>query len=131
GHQSDAAAVLRQLQHEKGLVPDHATHPHRKLEHARDQRRRVDGTIRWRRRKNHETWISAGEHQRSGLWQCRPCSWSFVLERSGIICITVSQVNQAAAEDDAGAKTETDGSAAAAEVNGMVWTERLTARGSR
>ena len=96
----------------KGWYLTTSTHPHRQLEHARAQRKRVDGAIRWRRGKNHETWISTGEYQRSGLWQCRACSWSFALDRSGTICIAVSQVNQAAAEDDDGAKTEADGSGA-------------------
>jgi hypothetical protein len=36
---------------------------------------------------------------------------------AGPNCFFVSQVNQAAAEDDAGAKTETDGCRAVAEIN--------------
>ena len=37
------------------------------------------------------------------------------MDRAGIICITVSQVNQAAAENDDGTKTEAVGAGAAAE----------------
>ena len=81
----------------------------------RGQRKCVDGPLRWRCGKNHEAWISASEYQRSGLWQCRPCSWSFALDRSGAVCITVSQVNQGAGEDDNGAKAETAATGATAE----------------
>jgi hypothetical protein len=59
-HQSNAAAVLRQLQHEKGLVPHHPTNHHRQLELAGPKRKCVDGAVRWRRGTNHEAWISTG-----------------------------------------------------------------------
>src|SRR5271156_267461 len=71
---------------------------------------------RWSR-KNHEARIPAGEHHRAVLRQRRPSAGSFAVEHEVTNCAPVSQANQAAGEDVVGAKAETNGTRATAEVN--------------
>jgi len=67
---------------------------------------------------NHETRILAGESHGAVLRQRHSSPGGFALGSAVANCVPVSQVDQTAAEDDAGAKVETDATAAAAEVNG-------------
>jgi hypothetical protein len=109
-------SVVRQLQHEEGLVPHHLAHCHRQLKGNRQQR--VDGAIRWRSGTNHEAGIPAGEHHRAVLWQRRPFTGNITVGHAVTVCAAVSKAKQGAGEGVAGAKTETDESGATTEVNG-------------
>src|SRR5271163_4192524 len=71
----------------------------------------------WRCGENHETGIPASESHRTILRQRCPSPRSFALGHAVTDCVPVSQINQAAGKDDDGAKTETVGTGATAEVN--------------
>ena len=109
-------SVVRQLQHEEGLVSHHLAHCHLQLEGNRQQR--MDGAIRWRSGTNHEAGIPAGEHHRAVLWQRRPPTGNITVGHAVTVCAAVSKAKQGAGEGVAGAKTETDESGATTEVNG-------------
>jgi hypothetical protein len=107
-------SVVRQLQHEKGLVSHDLANRHRQLESV--QRQRLDGAVRRRSGKNHETRISAGEHHGPALCQSRSPSRNLAVGTAHAICFVVSQAHQGTGEGVVGAKTETDESGAASKV---------------
>jgi hypothetical protein len=104
--------VVRQLQHEEGLVPQHLADCHCRLESAQGQR--VDGAFRRRVGKNYENWIPAGERHRTGLRKRCPSAGNFVVGPALTVCVVVSQADQGARESLIGTKTQTDESGATA-----------------
>src|SRR5579863_692220 len=75
------------------------------------------GSAVWgRNRKNHEDWIPAGERWVSVLRQRCSSSRGFAVGFAATNCVLVPEVDQRATEDDAAAKTETDGTRTRAEI---------------
>jgi hypothetical protein len=111
GCESVPAAVLHQLQFEKGLVSHLAAHSDSELGSC--QRQPMDGPV-WRRSgKNHETRIPTCVAYRTVLWQRCPSREYSGLDHAVTNCVPVPQVNEGGAEDAVGEKTETDGRATA------------------
>src|ERR1700675_969762 len=104
--------MVRQLQHEKRLVPHDLAYRHRQLESVKWEH--LDGSLRRGRRKNHEARIPAGEHHRAVLRKCCSSAGSFAMGPAVTVCVAVSQTDQGAREGVTGAKTEADESGAAA-----------------
>src|SRR5271156_4422921 len=98
--------VVRELQHEEGLVPHHFARYHRQLESA--GRRRLDSALRRRSGKNHEARISTGEHHRTVLRKRSPSAGSFAVGSALTVCVVVPEAHQRAGKRVAGAKTKAD-----------------------
>jgi|ERR1017187_5223916 len=85
--------MVRQLQHEEGLVSHICAHQHRQLESHR-QYRRVDGAPRRRSGKNYEARVPAGESLRGVLWQRRASRGNFTLDNAPNIYVVVSKAKE-------------------------------------
>ena len=94
----------------KGWYLHHVADSHREL--AGHEWESVGGAARWRSWAHHEAGIPTGQHHSSVLWQCGASVGRFAVGHALANCVPVSQVNQTAAEDDDGEKTERVGGCA-------------------
>jgi hypothetical protein len=85
--ESDAAAILRQLQPEKGLVHFGGSNHHRQLEGK--QWKRLDCTVRRGCWQNHEAWIPTSEYPNAVLRQCGVSVGNLTLGNTAANCISV------------------------------------------
>lgn len=92
GRESNAAAVLHQLQPEKAFLHHVATDHHCQL--GSDEWKRVDCAFRWRDRKNHEIGEPTGEPAGTVLWERKISPFRRAVEYASAALLPVSQVNE-------------------------------------